>query len=84
MIYTNLSLEMERRGVTISSMSRELNMRRGTLSDKLHGKFRLHYDEALKIKQLFFSDCEMEALFLTTLELEGNEAHELPNHSGCH
>ncbi|WP_341348626.1 helix-turn-helix transcriptional regulator [Paenibacillus sp. FSL H3-0469] len=83
MIYTNLSSEMERRGVTISSMSRELNMRRGTLSDKLHGKFRLHYDEALKIKQLFFSDCGIEDLFSTS-EMEGDESGGFSNRSGCH
>ncbi|KGE20579.1 hypothetical protein PWYN_15420 [Paenibacillus wynnii] len=79
-MYTNLSSEMERRGVTISAMSRELKMRRGTVSDKLHGKFRLHYDEALKIKRIFFSDCDMERLFSTNLELEGDETCELPNH----
>lgn len=84
MIYTNLSSEMERRGVTISAMSRALKMRRGTISDKLHGKFRLHYDEALKIKQIFFSDCDMEHLFSTHFNLEGEEMSELPNHPGCH
>lgn len=65
MKYANLSSEMERRGVTISAMSRELKMRRGTISDKLHGKFRLHYDEAVKIKRIFFSDCDIEQLFST-------------------
>lgn len=83
MIYTNLSTEMERRGVTISAMSRELKMRRGTISDKLHGKFRLHYDEALKIKQTFFSDCDMECLFLTNSNAEGVEINGLSNHSSC-
>lgn len=76
MLYTNLSVEMEKRGVTISTISRALNMRRSTVSDKLHGNFRIYYDEAKKIKNEFFSDCDMEYLFSTEEVIEHDTGKE--------
>ncbi|WP_051459462.1 helix-turn-helix domain-containing protein [Paenibacillus zanthoxyli] len=74
MPYTNLRSEMEKRGVTISDISRGLKMRRATVSDKIHGKYRFYYDEVQKIKNEFFPDCEIEYLFSTDIEKEGAQS----------
>lgn len=63
MPYTNLRSKMTERGVTVTDISRGLKMRRATVSDKINGRFRFYYDEAQKIKEMFFPDCDIEYLF---------------------
>ncbi|WHX35297.1 XRE family transcriptional regulator [Paenibacillus polymyxa] len=70
MLYRNLRSEMKKKGVTISDISRDLKMRRGTVSDKVHGRFRFYYDEAQMIKNKFFPECEIEYLFSTDIDLK--------------
>lgn len=62
-MYKNLRAEMARNGVTIGDMAKALGVRYATVNDKLNGRFRFYYDEALKIKKLFFPECELEYLF---------------------
>lgn len=84
MPYANLRSEMEKRGVTISDISRGLNMRRATISDKIHGKFRFYYDEVQMIKKEFFPDCEIEYLFSVETEEEVNIVGNTNSNSSCH
>lgn len=72
MPYTNLRSEMDKRGVTVTEISRGLGMRRATVSDKINGKFKFYYDEVKEIRERYFPDCEIEYLF--SIEGEGIEA----------
>ncbi|WP_031515451.1 helix-turn-helix transcriptional regulator [Desulfofalx alkaliphila] len=62
-MYKNLRAEMARNNVTIRDIASALGVRYATISDKLNGKFRFYYDEALKIRNIFFPDCKLEYLF---------------------
>lgn len=62
-MYPNLRAEMARKGVIISDLSSHLNLRYATVSDKMNGKFRFYYDEALAIKNTFFPKHSLEYLF---------------------
>jgi Plasmid maintenance system antidote protein len=64
-MHPNLRAEMARRGITISDIAKLLGVRYATACDKLNGKYRFYYDEALKIKRHFFPDCSLEYLFET-------------------
>lgn len=65
-MYKNLRAEMKRNDVTIGDMAEALGVRYATVNDKLNGKFRFYYDEALKIKRHFFPECDIEYLFEST------------------
>lgn len=59
----NLRAEMAREGVTMVDISKALGLRYATISDKINGKSRFYYDEAVRVKDLFFPDCTIEYLF---------------------
>lgn len=54
---------MARKGITMVDISKFLELRYATVNDKVNGKYRFYYDEALKIKQHFFPNCSLEYLF---------------------
>lgn len=62
-MYNNLRAEMARKGLTIQDLADTLGVRYATVCDKLNGKYRFYYDEAKKIKDTFFPECEIEYLF---------------------
>lgn len=62
-MYPNLRAEMAYNGVTIKDISNFLGVRYATVSDKMLGKSRFFFDEALKIKNEFFAEYEIEYLF---------------------
>ncbi|KAB0445957.1 hypothetical protein CH334_17460 [Lysinibacillus sp. VIA-II-2016] len=62
-MYPNLRAEMVRKGIVITQISSHLNLRYATVCDKINGKFRFYYDEALEIKETFFPDHNLEYLF---------------------
>jgi len=62
-MHKNLKAEMAREGITISDIAEFLGVRHATISDKVNGKFRFYYDEAIKIKNHFFPNCSLEYLF---------------------
>ncbi|MED1267407.1 hypothetical protein P4U03_12370 [Bacillus mycoides] len=70
-MYPNLRAEMARKGIVITQISSHLNLRYATVSDKINGKFRFYYDEALEIKETFFPDHNLEYLF----EFEENKSN---------
>lgn len=61
--YPNLEAEMARHGIKRSQIAELLDVRRGTISDKMNGKSRFDIDEAFAIKKTFFKDCPMDYLF---------------------
>jgi len=61
--YNNLRAEMARNNITIKNIAELLGVRYATACDKLNGRFRFYYDEALKIKTYLFPDCKLEYLF---------------------
>lgn len=62
-MYRNLRAEMARSSITIGDLAQKLGVRYATVSDKINGRFRFYYDEALQIKKEFFPGCELEYLF---------------------
>ena len=62
-MHNNLRAEMARKGLTMSDLADLLGVRHATISDKINGKFRFYYDEAVKIKNAFFPDLSLEYLF---------------------
>lgn len=59
----NLRAEMARYGVTIGDIADFLGVRYATVSDKINGRYRFYYDEAVRIKNRFFPECDIEYLF---------------------
>lgn len=62
-MHKNLRSEMTRKGITLVDISEFLGLRYGTVVDKVNGKYRFYYKEALAIKRRFFPDHDIEYLF---------------------
>ncbi|WP_078410255.1 DNA-binding protein [Priestia abyssalis] len=62
-MHRNLRAEMAREGITCVDIADFLNLRYATVNDKVNGKYRFYYDEALRIKDHFFPDRSLEYLF---------------------
>lgn len=61
--YKNLRAEMARSSVTAAQIAELLRLRRATVSDKINGRSRFFCDEAILIRNTFFSECSIEYLF---------------------
>lgn len=64
-MFRNLKAEMARKGITKLSLAKKLNMRYPTLVDKLNGKYPLHFEEAVRIKQVVCPEMGLDYLFET-------------------
>ncbi len=62
-MYKNLLNSMKSKNITLTQLSELLNVRLATISDKVNGKSRFYFDEAIKIKKVFFPEYEVEFLF---------------------
>lgn len=62
-MYRNLEAEMARNKVTKKDIAKLLGVRYATVLDKMNGKYRFYYDEALAIKKAFFPNLNIEYLF---------------------
>ncbi|MGE1061831.1 hypothetical protein NXG27_04205 [Megasphaera paucivorans] len=62
-MYQNLIKEMANKHIVQSQISDLLEIRPATVSDKIQGKSRFYFDEAMKIKKVFFPAFDMEYLF---------------------
>ena len=60
---TNLDRVRKEKNVSIVDIADLLNLRTATVSDKINGKYDFKFGEALKIKQKFFPEYELEYLF---------------------
>lgn len=63
MMYMNLRAEMVRSNIDMLDIAKHLSVRYATVCDKMNGKYRFYYDEALEIKKKFFPDYSLEYLF---------------------
>ena len=62
-MYMNLRAEMARGNIDMFDIAKHLNVRYATVCDKMNGKYRFYYDEALDIKNKFFPKYSLEYLF---------------------
>lgn len=62
-MYRNLKAEMAREGLTMVDLANYLQLRYATVNEKMNGKYRFYYDEALQIKKQFFPNLSLEYLF---------------------
>lgn len=62
-MYKNLMAEMARKGISKKDLAEFLKMRYPTIVDKTNGKSRFYLDEAFKIRNKFFPDCDLNYLF---------------------
>lgn len=69
-MHKNLRAEMTRKGITLLDISEFLGLRYGTVMDKVNGKYRFYYSEALDIKRKYFPELDLEYLF----DCEDNES----------
>ena len=68
-MYRNLIAETARRCITADVISQKKKKSVRTARDKLNGKYPFFFDEAVCIKQAFFSGMELEYLFAETPEI---------------
>lgn len=64
-MYKNLEIEMVRIGISKRELARKINMPYVTLMDKISGRSRFWYEEAILIKEVAFPDLTVEYLFET-------------------
>lgn len=62
-MYRNLFNAMKQKNITATQIAELLGVRLATVSDKINGKSRFYFEEALKIKKIFFPEFEIEYLF---------------------
>lgn len=62
-MYKNLEAEMARKGISKFAIAEKLDMRYPTVVDKINGKYRLYFDEAVRIQKKFFPEYRLEYLF---------------------
>ena len=65
-MFRNLEAEMARKGMTKLCLAKKLGMRYPTLVDKLNGKYRLYFEEALRIRKEVCPDLDLDYLFETS------------------
>ncbi len=64
-MYSNLLMIMKQKGITEIQLANLLECRRATISEKLNGVVAsgFTFDEAIRIKKVFFPEYEYEFLF---------------------
>lgn len=62
-IYPLLEKAMKEKGIKRKDLAKLLKVRYATIIDKLKGRSAFTYDEALKIKDTFFHEYDIEELF---------------------
>lgn len=67
-MYNNLAAEIARKKLNKCVMAKVIKKSRNTLNCKIAGKYPFTYEEALKIHETFFSDCDFKYLFKATYE----------------
>lgn len=65
MAYGNLKAEMGRRDITIEAIAKALHIHRNSASNKVNGPSSFSIEEAMIVKDTFFSDLDYEYLFQT-------------------
>ena len=66
-IFPNITNAMRNTGYTIAQLSEEIGIGRPALSEKLSGKYKFTFDEALKIRDVLTPGANVEELFKKTV-----------------
>ncbi|CEK30276.1 hypothetical protein JGS6364_09221 [[Clostridium] sordellii] len=66
-MYLNLEAEIARKKIKKASIAKYIGKTYNTLNLKLSGKYSFTYDEALKIQEQFFPECDLKMLFKKTI-----------------
>lgn len=66
--YPNLAAEIARRGVTVRQMADAIGCAPRSMKQRLNGEVKLTLDEAMELREVFFSDCEPLELFMARKE----------------
>lgn len=72
--YKNLDNLMKKQKVTKRAIADDFKWRYATVVDKLNGRSKLLYDEALAIKNKFFPTYDLEFVFQTQDADDGKKA----------
>lgn len=64
-MFRNLEAEMVRKGVSKKEMAALIGVSYNTICNKIKGKQKFFYDEAVKIREHFFPELSLEYLFET-------------------
>lgn len=59
----NLKKALEAKRITYIQISKVLNCRPATVSDKINGKTKFSFDEAFKIQEVFLPEYDLKYLF---------------------
>lgn len=59
----NLKHALETKHITYIQVSKALNCRPATVSDKINGKTKFSFDEAFKIQEVFLPEYDLKYLF---------------------
>lgn len=62
-MFRNLEAELVRRNLSRSDLALAIGKSYGTVSQKMCGRIPFTLNEARKIKEVFFPDCNIEYLF---------------------
>lgn len=62
-MYENLQAEMARKNISRRNLSEMTGIKYSTISDKLNGRTKFDFEEALKIKNVAFPQFTLEYLF---------------------
>ena len=62
-MHSELIKIMKKTNITQKQIAELLNIRQATVSDKVQGKSQFNFEEALKIKKVFFPEYDLEYLF---------------------
>lgn len=62
-MYRNLEAEAVRKNIKKEAMAEAIKKSYNTLTLKMSGKYPFTYDEALKIQETFFPECDLKVLF---------------------
>lgn len=65
-MYSNLEAEIARKKIKKMLIAKEIGRTYNTFNLKLSGKYPFTYDEALKIQEKFFPECDFKELFKKT------------------
>lgn len=71
-MYPNLEAEIARKKIKKPIMAKVIGRTYNTLNLKIAGRYPFTYEEALKIQEEFFPDCDFKELFEKSLKEQTN------------
>ena len=69
--YENLRVEMARKNISMSDISKAIEKKRSAVSDRLSRKRAVSLQEAFKIQSILFPECDVDYLFAEDRDNKG-------------